>query len=58
MKFCLMSPPNQNPSAAPDYIYNLVDAIVSNVLKVNFLNIHTEITIVGRKVNYTKDKAS
>ena len=42
-------PPNQNPGAAPDQIYNLVDVIVSNVCKVNFLNIHTKITIlVGR----------
>ena len=41
-------PPNQNPGAAPEHIYNLVDVIVSHVLK------NTEITI---KVNHTKDKA-
>ena len=50
--------PNQNPGAAPEHIYNLVDVIVSNVSKVNFLNIQYRNYNVGRKVNYTKDKAS
>ena len=35
MKFCLMFPPNQNPGAAPEHIFNLVDVIVSHVYKVN-----------------------
>ena len=39
MKFCPMSPPNQNPNVSPEHIYiyiyinlyNLVDVIVSHV---------------------------
>ena len=48
-------PPNQNPGAAPEHIYNLVD-VQSNSksrLKSKYRNYN-----VCKKVNYTKDKAS
>ena len=53
--FSDVPPSNQNPGAAPEQIYNLVDldSKFKSLLKSKYRNYN-----VGRKLNYTKDKAS